>query len=69
MKIDLIILSLLNIIIEFYETLFRLCLPRYCKDIKVMLVITAVESCDLAFSDRGFLVVIHPHDAFQGMSL
>jgi len=65
MKIDLIILSLLNIIINFYATLFRLCLPRYCKDIHVMVVINAEASCDLAFSDRGFLVVIHPNDAFQ----
>lgn len=32
-----------------------------------MVEFTFVASCDLAFSDRVELAVIHPNDAFQGI--
>jgi hypothetical protein len=67
MKVDLIILSLLYFIFEFDLQPFLLCLPRYFKDIHVIVEFTAVASCDLAFSDRVELVVIHPNDAFQAI--
>jgi len=67
MKVDLIILNLLNFIFEFDLQPFLLCLPRYFKDIHAIVEFNAVASCDLAFSDRVELIVIHPNDVFQAI--
>jgi len=62
LDVDLIFLCLLKLIFKFPSVLLR---PRNYLGFHKTPVIIFLKSCDLAFSDRIFLIVFNPYDVFQ----